>query len=179
MLTLTYPILLFQALVTKASKSLLGSAVIYQSRDLDLFTYTGVLPTSGSALLCIKDHNARTPIASLPFSTESPPTQAEVTAFLHDNKLPTVVKLDSGNFKDVMKNPRGSIVVLAGFTTKDDQKLDANILKLREVATAWRKGGRKFSQGVIFAWMDGNKWGKWLKQNYGQVLNLAVKNVLF
>jgi hypothetical protein len=157
----------FQALVTKASQSLLGSALIYQSTDLDLFSYTGVLPTSGSTLLCIKDHQARTPIASLTFSAENALTQANVSRF---------VQLDAGNFKEVMKNTRGSIVVLAGLTTSDERKLKDNVAVLRDVATAWRKGGRKFEQGVIFAWMDGNKWGKWLKQNYGCV-SLAARAI--
>lgn len=158
-----------QALVTKASQALLGSALIYQSQDLDLFSYTGVLPTSGSTLLCIKDHQARTPIASLAFSAENALTQANVSRFIEENKLPTVVQLAAGNFKEVMKNSRGSIVVLAGLTTNDERKLKDNVALLRDVATAWRKGGRKFEQGVHFAWMDGNKWGKWLKQNYGYV----------
>ena len=166
----------FQALVTKASQSLLGSALIYQSTDLDLFSYTGVLPTSGSTLLCIKDHQARTPIASLTFSAENALTQANVSRFIEENKLPTVVQLDAGNFKEVMKNTRGSIVVLAGQTTSDERKLKDNVAVLRDVATAWRKGGRKFEQGVIFAWMDGNKWGKWLKQNYGCV-SLAARAI--
>lgn len=158
-----------QALIIKASQSLLGSALIYQSQDLDLFSYTGVLPTSGSTLLCIKDHNARTPIASLPFPADAPPAAQNVSRFLQDNKLPTVVELDAANFKEIMKDPRGPVVVLAGFTTTDERRLRANVELLRTVATAWRKGGRKFEQGAIFAWMDGNKWGKWLKQNYGCV----------
>ena len=73
------------------------------------------------------------------------------------------MKLDSGNFGDVMRNKRGSLVVLAGLRSGDE----AGREKLKEVAKAWRRGGRKFDQGVIFAWMDGDKWGKWLSSNYG------------
>lgn len=75
-----------------------------------------------------------------------------------------------------MKNTRGSIVILAGLTTTDEHKLRDNVALLRDIATAWRKGGRQFEQGVIFAWMDGNKWGKWLKQNYGYAMIIARRH---
>ncbi|KAL7410893.1 thioredoxin-like protein [Mrakia frigida] len=150
--------------VMDASRSLIGSATVFQSRDPDLFKLTGVSPLSGPVLLSFKDHTPSTPLLTLAF-TPTPKTLSveKVASFLEENKLPTVVKLDSGNFGDVMKNKRGSLVVLAGLRAGDENGRE----KLREVATAWRKGGRKFDQGVIFAWMDGDKWGKWLSSNYG------------
>lgn len=157
---------LSQKTVMDASRSLIGSALVFQSRDPDLFKLTGVSPLAGPVLLSFKDHTPTTPLSTLPFTTTPKSLTVDTVAkFLEENKLPTVVKLDSSNFGDVMRNKRGSLVVLAGLRA-DGKGTD----KLREVATAWRKGGRKFEQGVIFAWMDGDKWAKWLSSNYGSVL---------
>lgn len=160
-----------QATVAQASRSLLGSAVVFQSRDPDLFLRSGVDPLSGPALLSFKDHTSSPALSALPFTKHQNLTIEDVSAFLQENKLPTVVHLDSGNFKDVMRNDRGSTVVLVGLRTKDrkEGELEVEKERLRQIATAWRKGGRRFENGVIFAWMDGDRWGKWLNQNYGSV----------
>lgn len=163
-----------------ASKTLLGSAVIYQSQDLDLFNHTGVDPSSGPTLLSFKDHNPSSPVASYPFNTPSAADISSVASFLEVNKLPTVVKLDSHNFKEVMKNKNRSVVVLAAFRTKGrkEGELEKEQEKLAAVARAWRKGGRKFDQGVIFAWMDGDKWSGWLNSHYGYACSLLFIRVL-
>ncbi|CDZ98780.1 Thioredoxin/protein disulfide isomerase [Phaffia rhodozyma] len=156
--------------VMSASKALLGEAVIYQSRDLELFSYTGAQPSSGPVLLCFKDHDSTTPIATFSFAeTTDESAEQDVSAFLRLHKLPIVVKVDSHNFKEVMRSDQGSAVVLAGLRTKGrkDGELETEIEQFTRVARAWRKGGRRFEQGVIFAWMDGDKWENWLKSNYG------------
>lgn len=161
---------LSQSTVIEASRSLLGSAVVFQSRDPDLFLRSGVDPLSGPVLLSFKDHTSSSALCALPFTVKPLTLSVEqVSSFLQENKLPTVVQLGSDNFKDVMRNERGSIVVLVGLETKGRKtgELEKEKEKLKEVATAWRKGGRKFESGVIFAWMDGDRWGKWLNQNYG------------
>jgi hypothetical protein len=166
-----------QATVIQASRSLLGSAVVYQSRDPDLFLRSGVDPLSGPALLSFKDHTSFPALSALPFTTKPGTLSIDaVSSFLQENKLPTVVYLDSGNFKDVMRNERGSTVVLVGLRTegREEGALEKEKERLRQVATAWRKGGRKFTNGVIFAWMDGDRWGKWLNQNYGYGFPLGV-----
>lgn len=64
-----------------------------------------------------------------------------------------------------MKSDSRAVVVLAALHKGDEGEREKE--KLMSVARAWKRGGRGFQQPVWFVWVEGEKWGGWLKQSYG------------
>lgn len=94
-----------------------------------------------------------------------PPQVILFTSF--SNHLPTAVELDSDNFQQVM-NPKlfdPPLVVIA--VVSENNKADTTTI-LRRLSNKWSEDkGKDTSRSVVFAHMDANKWGKWLKGMYG------------
>ena len=103
---------------------------------------------------------------ALPASTE------DLERFVNRHRHPTLVKLTSSNYKDVMESDLRSIVVLGALRRGEEGESDRK--RFLEVAKAWRKGGRPFQQPVWFAWVEAEKWRAWLKQSYGWVNGMEV-----
>lgn len=82
-----------------------------------------------------------------------------------------MIELESANFDEVIHSPARSLVVLVALkkTGRAAGELEKEVEELRKIAKAWYKGGRPFKQPVWFAWIDGERHRKWLKQNYGCV----------
>lgn len=64
-----------------------------------------------------------------------------------------------------MRSDAKAIVVLGAVHHGDEGAKERE--RLAEVARAWKRGGRGFSQPVWFVWVDGEKWAGWLRQSYG------------
>lgn len=82
-----------------------------------------------------------------------------------------MIELESANFDEVIHSPARPLVVLVALkkTGRSAGELEKEVEELRKIAKAWHKGGRPFQQPVWFAWIDGERDRKWLKQNYGCV----------
>jgi len=152
----------------EAAKPLLGSPVVYKSRDPDLFTKFSIDPVEGPVVLVIKDQD-RKPFAELPLSSQT--TAPIVTKFFQHHRIPTLQQLTAENFPDVMKHPDRPLVVLTAFNMAQMSKTDlvTSIEKLSSIAKQWQGQAVRLTdtRPTIFVWMDGDKWGKWLKSMYG------------
>lgn len=61
-----------------------------------------------------------------------------------------------------MNAPHMPLVVIAATTQNDKEQISK---EMTDLARKWRD--RKEATSVVFAWMDADKWGKWLKSMYG------------
>ena len=84
------------------------------------------------------------------------------------NRLPSALQLDSDNFQTVM-NPKhisAPLVVIAAVSERNRQNV---ISATKSIGKQWREGEKPGKRGVVFAWMDGERWSNWLKSMYGIV----------
>jgi Thioredoxin-like domain len=88
-------------------------------------------------------------------------------SWLLENRLPITVELTQDTFQDVMKAPNKPLVVIAA-VTKDSRDRIAD--KFKDIGKVWRlreEQGKGGARDVVFAWMDMDRWGSWLKSMYG------------
>ncbi|CAE6365890.1 unnamed protein product [Rhizoctonia solani] len=154
--------------IEEAAKPLLGTPVVYKSRNPDIFKKFDVDPADGPALIVIKDHETK-PFSVLPLSAQT--TVPILGAFFQHHRIPTLQQLTAENFPDVMKHPAKPLVVLAAFDMENMPKtqLGEEIEKLTSVAKRWQTSAVRLTdtRPTIFVWMDGDRWSKWLKSMYG------------
>ncbi|KAI1792500.1 thioredoxin-domain-containing protein [Ganoderma leucocontextum] len=149
--------------VTEASNVLFGSPAMYTSTSASFYDHFNIKPGT-AAILALKDHDPTAPTAvytlSKPASTNE--EQQELVDWLLRNRLPSALELDSDNFQDVMNAPHKPLVVIAATSQSDLQRMAKEVTDL---ARKWRDA--KEQAPVVFAWMDADKWGTWLKSMYG------------
>jgi len=96
-----------------------------------------------------------------------------VSGFIQRHKLPTLMELTSENFADVMNSkavPPPLIVLTSLEGGVAGEGISGQKEKLLKIAQEWRKEAAHFTEGkrpTVFVWMDGEKWGSWLKSMYG------------
>lgn len=116
----------------------------------------------------VKDHEVK-PFATLPISAQT--TAPILSAFFQHHRIPTLQQLTAENFPDVMKHPAKPLVVLAAFDMERMSKteLGRSVEKLTSIAKQWQASAGRLTdtRPTIFVWMDGERWGKWLKSMYG------------
>lgn len=69
-----------------------------------------------------------------------------------------------------MRSESRALVVIVAIDTesRDADRLAADTATLNEMAKTWNASGRKIDgRPVVFVWMDGVQWQKWLKSMYG------------
>ncbi|KAJ9121734.1 hypothetical protein QFC22_002355 [Naganishia vaughanmartiniae] len=148
---------------TAAAPYLVTSA-FYETHDPEIIDAATVDDLHGTVLAVFKDGTSQpTARLSLPASSE------EINSFILAQRFPTVIELDSVNFDEVLQSPARALVVLVALkkSGRSTGELEKEVEELRKIAKAWYRGGRKFEQPVWFAWIDGERYKKWLKQNYG------------
>jgi hypothetical protein len=64
------------------------------------------------------------------------------------------------------KHISAPLVVIAAVSEKNRQNA---IQALKSIGKQWREGEKVGQREVVFAWMDGERWSKWLKSMYGVV----------
>jgi len=151
--------------VEDAAKGLLGDPPIVKSLDPALWNLYGKDPTRSPVLLAIKHGEATTS-----FNVEPTTPVPSITQWLLENKLPLYDELTGENFQSVMTSESGALVVLVAIDTETitGTALQQETSKLNEMAKSWNALGRKvLERPVVFVWMDGQKWQKWLKSMYG------------
>lgn len=148
--------------VKDAVASLPANVSVFTSNDPALYRDLSVAqPYPESALLAFAGHDRR-PVASMPLPTN----QDKLDRFVFENQFPLTYDVTESMYLDVLKNKEfRPIVVMAAF--KQDATKGESEAELRKIARAWRKMPRTFDQPVWFASVNGDKWAKWLKRNYG------------
>lgn len=155
--------------VKSAAGPYLVTSAFYETHDPEIVEAASAEDAHGSVLAVFKDGSSH-PTARL----HLPASSDEISSFILAQRHPTVIELESSNFDEVIHSPSRALVVLVALkkTGRPSGELEKEVEELRKIAKAWYKGGRHFQQPVWFAWIDGERHKKWLKQNYGCVVCL-------
>lgn len=166
--------------IKEASSVLLGSPTVYTSSSAELFNRYHIPAGAPFALIAFKDHDDVSPTSMFSADKNGRPKKAILEQWLLQNRIPTVVELSQDNFQAIMNPPSApgaSVVPPLVFLVPST---DSSVLKISErlknVAREWKiKTGGTGLMGehsralrqVIFAWMDQERWGDWIKSMYG------------
>ncbi|KIO27085.1 hypothetical protein M407DRAFT_194282 [Tulasnella calospora MUT 4182] len=151
--------------VEEAAKSLLGDPPVVQSQDPLLWKQFDKDPSRGSVILAVKSGEV-----TASFNVEPTTPSQSISQWLLENKLPLFDELSADNFQSVMRSESRAFVVIVAIDTsaRDADRLAADTATLNEMAKTWNASGRKIDgRPVVFVWMDGVQWQKWLKSMYG------------
>ena len=147
---------------------LLGSPPIFSSTSKNLFDRYDLPPSCTWAVLALKDYDSSNPTSEFLDTTTASNTWSRVLeGWLLENRLPTSLELTQDTFQDVMKASHQPLVVIAAVTKDSRDKVSD---KLKDIGKMWRarRGqGKPGIRDVVFAWMDMDKWGSYMKSMYG------------
>ncbi|KAL1939613.1 hypothetical protein VTO73DRAFT_9646 [Trametes versicolor] len=149
--------------VVDASHVLFGSPPLYTSSSSAFYDHYNI-KAGTAAIVALKDHDPNVPatVYEIPKPVSTADERQALVDWLLRNRLPTALELDSDNFQDVMNAPHKPLVVLVATAQRD---LKQTAKDVGELARKWRDARGRAP--VVFAWMDADKWGKWLKSMYG------------
>ncbi|KAH9927854.1 thioredoxin-domain-containing protein [Amylocystis lapponica] len=149
--------------ILDASQVLFGSPPLYYSSSKLFYEHFSMDPKF-PAILALKDHDSSVPSATygFPLTANLIAKKDIIVSWMLKNRLPTSVELSSDNFQDVMNAPHKPLVVLVAATADEMGTVSASVQK---VAQRWRAS--KGDPGVVFTWMNADKWATWLKSMYG------------
>lgn len=157
--------------ITKAARPLLGAPLVFTSTSDAFLDHISIPRTSESLyplLLALKDGDSVSPTSVFPISSKTPLT--EISSWMMSNRLPISSELGDGTFQEIMNAPSKPLVVLASVPS-DGFEREQLITKIKEIGAQWRRRGDSekmvAERDVVFAWMDGQKWAKWMKSMYG------------
>jgi hypothetical protein len=153
--------LISQESVKKTLEPFLNIIPAYTSGDPRLYANLSIAKPPPTSVLLAFSNNEKRPIATLAFPTDHRTLQR----FVNTHRFPVVSHLNSGNYNALMKSESRAVVVLAAVHSGEAGEKEK--AKLMSIAKAWKKGGRPFQQPVWFAWVEGERWGSWLRQSYG------------
>lgn len=154
----------------EASKVLVGTTSFYTSTNPSLFTQFNLAPTP--YLLVFKQHSSSPNLKfPLPRTTLSKKTRLELTTeWIGTAKLPFLSELSSQNYADLMQGmgKNTPLVALAILSPTLLDSIESTKGRLEELAKGWhtRQSERVGSRDVLWAWVDGDRWGKWAKGMY-------------
>lgn len=150
----------------EAAKLLLGDPPIVKSRDPQLWSYLAQKLDDGvSTIVAVKHSQVVTSLVVSPTTSS-----ATISHWLRMNRMPISDELTSENFQTIMRSDDGPYVVLAALDTdkRTQNELEMDTSKLYDMAKKWHQSGRTVNgRPVVFMWMDGKMWAKWLKTMYG------------
>ncbi|KAI0666173.1 thioredoxin-domain-containing protein [Trametes maxima] len=151
--------------VIEASHILFGSPPLYTSTASTFYDHFNLKPGT-AALIALKDNEPNVPAAiyPIPRPVSTADERQALVDWLLRHRLPTALELDSDNFQDVMAAPHKPLVVVVAAPAPD---LPRAAREVGALARQWRDA--REAAPVVFAWMDADKWGKWLKGMYGVV----------
>ncbi|KZP14103.1 thioredoxin-domain-containing protein [Athelia psychrophila] len=146
--------------VTQASSILLGSVPILTSSSPELHTRYSV--SDPWVILAFKDHDSSAPTANYYNPNID---KAGLSRWLQANRISTSVELTVDTFQQVMNAPNKPLVVIVPVTKATEKDVSQ---KVRDIGLKWKaKQTNKGSREVVFAWMDAERWAKWMKTMYG------------
>jgi hypothetical protein len=150
-----------QAVVAHALEKVSAIVPAYTSSDPYIYRNLSIANPPPTSLLAAFSSQSAKPIATLSL----PASGLALQKFIDLHRYPTLVPLSATNYADIFQSPLDPIIVLGALhTTGKEQRA-----KLEKVARAWKRGGRDMERPVWFVWVDGQKWGGWMKRAYGYV----------
>ena len=152
-------------MVENAAKPLLGSPPIVRSSDMKVWKRFNQNHDLGPVVIAVKEGEFANKLSIGRITPES-----LIVKWLDDNKQPIADELTTENFQSVMRSSSNSLVVLVAIDTSKltDADLQQQQIKLKEMSKLWSVNGQNVKgRSVIFVWMDGVKWAKWLGNMYG------------
>lgn len=154
-----------QTVVTHALDKVSNLIPGFTSSDPLLYRNLSIANPPPTSLLAAFSSQSAKPIATLPL----PASSSALKKFIDLHQYPTLMPLTQSNYADIFKSPLDPIIVLGALhTTAKDQRA-----RLEKVARAWKRGGRDMGRPVWFVWVDGQKWGGWMKRAYGYVMEMS------
>lgn len=158
-----------QDLVEEAAQPFHGSPPLFSIHAASEVLASLSLPAAQQlpVIVSLKDHS---PVAHRRLIVTRSLSVGQVSDWLMMHSLPMSAELDAENFVEIMgpspirpgSPPR--LVVLGAIDTKNMAQIDL----IKQTATSWHRGEQATdSKQVVFAWMDKEKWAKWLKSVYG------------
>lgn len=154
--------------LTKAARPLLGSPPVFTSTDRSFLSHLSLPESSVPLLLALKDHDSHTPTSTLQLSANTP--EKELNSWLTNNRLPTSMELGDGTFQQVMKAPHQPLVVIVSVPSEGSERTQL-IQQVETIGQKWRQRADSEKglpeRGIVFTWMDGERWATWLKSMYG------------
>jgi thioredoxin domain-containing protein 5 len=152
--------------LTIAAQSLLGVAPVYTSTSPALLERYNVAPSSAPVLLVFKDRDPREP--AITWSVPSTSSITALQAWLQGNKLPSALELLPDTFQAVMNAPHAPLIALVAVPKASAPGHAGAVEQVREFGRQWRAQAAKYpNRQVTFTWMDADRWGSWMKSQYG------------
>ena len=112
--------------------------------------------TKTSRLVLLQDHNTK----KINFS-KSLSNELELNKWITRNKYSLFTEIDSQNSEEIMDN---NDLVVIGFI--NGESIQSWTSKFKEAAKKWRSSSLSDKHNVIFTWIDGNKWTKYISKVY-------------
>ncbi|ORY25681.1 hypothetical protein LY90DRAFT_706246 [Neocallimastix californiae] len=126
--------------------------------DKEMLEYLELDPkdTKTSRLVLLQDHNTK----KINFS-KSLSNELELNKWITRNKYSLFTEIDSQNSEEIMDN---NDLVVIGFI--NGESIQSWTSKFKEAAKKWRSSSLSDKHNVIFTWIDGNKWTKYISKVY-------------
>jgi len=126
--------------------------------DKEILEYLELDPkdTKTSKLVLLQDHNTK----KINFS-KSLSNEFELNKWITRNKYSLFTEIDSQNSEEIMDN---NDLVVIGFI--NGESIQSWTSKFKEAAKKWRSSSLSDKHNVIFTWIDGNKWTKYISKVY-------------
>jgi protein disulfide isomerase len=126
--------------------------------DKEMLEYLDLDPkdTKTSKLVLLQDHNTNKINFSKSLSNES-----ELNKWIVKNKYSLFTEINSQNSEEIMDN---NDLVVIGFINGDS--IQSWTPKFMEAARKWRSSALSEKHNVVFTWIDGTKWTKYISKVY-------------
>jgi thioredoxin domain-containing protein 5 len=163
--------------LTIAAQSLLGEAPVFTSSSSALLERFSVAPSSAPAILVFKDRDPRSP--ALTYTVPTTSSQTTLQTWLEAHKLPSALELLPDTFQSVMNAPHEPLVVLVAVPKAGEPGNMGAVDQVRELGRQWRERAASYpGRQVVFTWMDADRWGSWMKSQYGITASMIPAVVL-
>jgi len=134
-----------------------GSKFLVTS-DKEMLEYLELDPkdTKTSRLVLLQDHNSKKINFTKDISNET-----DINKWVTLLKYPLFTEINSQNSEEIMENYE---LVVIGFI--DGNSVNSWTSKFNEAAKKWRSSPLSDKHNVIFTWIDGSKWAKYISKVY-------------
>jgi len=112
--------------------------------------------TKTSQLVLLQDHNSKMIKYSKGLNNES-----DLNKWIARNKYSLFTEISSQNSEEIMEN---NDLVVIGFLNSD--LINSWTPKFKEAARKWRSSSLSEKHNIIFTWIDGKKWTKYISKVY-------------
>jgi len=128
------------------------------SSDTQILDFMGYDTTdsSKSKLALLQDHNTK----KIPYTNDLS-NESELNKWIAQTKYPLFTEISSQNSEEIMDNHD---LVVIGFI--NGNTVNSWTPKFKEVARKWRATELADSHNVVFTWIDGTKWSKYISKVY-------------